>query len=205
MKKSVILMIIAALFIALIASSMVIAAQGEKAACGKGMKGMGSKMAAELNLTDNQKAQIKAIIGQYQPQFKAIRESNATPDEKRASMKELRTEMKAKINAVLTPEQQAKAKQLWQEHKGMRGKGMQAFKALNLTDAQKAQIKSIRDGSRSQIQAIKQNTNLSDADKKAQIQAIRKSTREQVMSVLTPEQRAKLQEMRAGSGCKCQK
>ena len=63
---------------------------------------------------------------------------------------------------------------------------------LNLTDAQKAQLKPILQSARQQAKAIKDNTALSDADRKSQLKDLRKSTRSQVLPVLTPAQRAQL-------------
>ncbi len=76
---------------------------------------------------------------------------------------------------------------------------------LNLTDAQKAQMKQIRDTTRQKIDAVltpeqrqlrdtarqnrqRPNLNLS-ADQKAQIKAIRDQARSQMDALLTPEQR----------------
>ncbi|MGI4788672.1 MAG: Spy/CpxP family protein refolding chaperone [Janthinobacterium lividum] len=67
---------------------------------------------------------------------------------------------------------------------------------LNLTDAQKAQMKPILMSARQQSKAIKDNTALSDADRKAQLKDLRKSTRTQMMAVLTPAQRAQLKAIR---------
>lgn len=77
---------------------------------------------------------------------------------------------------------------------------------LNLTDAQKAQMKQIRDTIRQKIDAIltpeqrqlrdtarqnrqRPNLNLSDAQK-AQIKSIREDAKRQMDAILTPEQRA---------------
>ncbi|MDB9510878.1 hypothetical protein PN499_06765 [Kamptonema animale CS-326] len=84
---------------------------------------------------------------------------------------------------------------------------------LNLTDAQKAQMKQIRESSRQQMDAIftpeqkeqlrtarqqrqKPNLNLSEAQK-AQLKAIRENTKSQMDAIMTAEQKQKLQEMRS--------
>ena len=84
---------------------------------------------------------------------------------------------------------------------------------LNLTDAQKAQMKQIQESSRQQIDAIltteqkeqirtarqqrqKPNLNLSE-DQKAKLKAIQENSKSQMDAILTPEQKQKLQEMRA--------
>lgn len=94
-------------------------------------------------------------------------------------------------------------------HAGGRGMG---FKELNLTDAQKAQMKQIHDSTRQQIDAIltsdqkeqmrlakqqrqRPNLNLS-ADQKAKIKQIRQNAKSQMDALLTAEQKQKLQELR---------
>jgi periplasmic protein CpxP/Spy len=93
-----------------------------------------------------------------------------------------------------------------------------AFKELNLTDAQKQQFKTIRQNTRQQIQSVltdEQRTKLESAgqsgqssDRKAvmkslnltdtqkqQMRDIRKKSREQMLAILTPEQRSKFEQM----------
>ncbi|MEB3338767.1 MAG: Spy/CpxP family protein refolding chaperone [Leptolyngbyaceae bacterium] len=83
---------------------------------------------------------------------------------------------------------------------------------LNLTDAQKAQMKQIREASRQKMDAVltpaqkeqlqvakqnkqKPNLNLSD-EQKASIKAIRQESKRQMEAILTPEQIQKLQASR---------
>jgi len=100
--------------------------------------------------------------------------------------------------------------------RGPRGGGpegmLREFRDLNLTDAQKAQIKSILDANKpdqatmDQMKALREarqnGTALTD-DQKAQFKALRqqqtekmRSVHEQVMNVLTPEQKAQLEQKR---------
>ena len=69
-------------------------------------------------------------------------------------------------------------------------------KRLNLTDEQKQQMKQISQTFRQQAQAIRNDTSLSDADKKQKLQDLRKQTMEQHMGVLTPEQQQELKKLR---------
>ena len=74
---------------------------------------------------------------------------------------------------------------------------------LNLTDAQKAQMKPILMNNRQQMRAIQADTTLTPDAKMAKMKALRKSTRQQTMAVLTPDQRAKLKSIRqAGRAAK---
>ncbi len=92
-----------------------------------------------------------------------------------------------------------------------------AFKQLNLTDAQKQQLKTIHENAKQQVEGVltdDQRAKLADAiqsgnkkgamrslnltaDQKQKIRDINKSVKEQSLAVLTPEQRNQLQQMRA--------
>src|SRR5258708_37387875 len=85
------------------------------------------KMLTEkLNLTDDQQAKLKPILEDESKQMKAVHDDTSlAPADRRAKMKELHEASTDKINAVLTPDQQAKWKQMKQEkmekHKQMKG------------------------------------------------------------------------------------
>jgi Spy/CpxP family protein refolding chaperone len=59
---------------------------------------------------------------------------------------------------------------------------------LNLTDEQKAQIKTIREDGKAQIAALGKDASLSDEAKQQKLKVIRKNIRRQVWGVMTPEQ-----------------
>ena len=67
---------------------------------------------------------------------------------------------------------------------------------LGLTDDQKAQIKPILQGERQQIKTIRADTTLTPAQKQAKIKDIRNANRQQIMGILTPDQKAKLAALR---------
>ncbi len=60
--------------------------------------------------------------------------------------------------------------------------------ALNLTDDQKAQIKTIREDGKQQIAATAKDASLSEEAKQQKLKVIRKDIRRQVWGVMTPEQ-----------------
>jgi len=81
-------------------------------------------LSEKLNLTDDQKAKLRPILQDQMQQMKAVREdSSLSEEQKRAKMKPIHESLHDQINGVLTPEQQAKFKQMRQEqmqkHKGM--------------------------------------------------------------------------------------
>ena len=82
-------------------------------------------LSEKLNLTDDQKAKLKPILQDQLQQMKTVREDTSLSEEqKQAKMKSIHESLHNQINAVLTPEQQAKFKQMMQEHmenhKGMK-------------------------------------------------------------------------------------
>lgn len=78
--------------------------------------------------------------------------------------------------------------------RGMRGR-MDIAKALNLTDAQKAQVQPILDAQRDKMRAVFQDDSLSQDDKRAKMKQIRDDTTAQLKPILTPEQFATWQKM----------
>jgi periplasmic protein CpxP/Spy len=81
-------------------------------------------LSEKLNLTDGQKAKLKPILQDQIQQMKTVREdSSLSEEQKRAKMKSIHESLHDQINALLTPEQQVKFKQMRQEqmqkHKGM--------------------------------------------------------------------------------------
>ena len=74
---------------------------------------LGGRIARELNLTDNQKALLKPILQAARQQFKAIRtDSTLTPDQKKQKLTALKAQVRAEVNQVLTPAQQAECQTL---------------------------------------------------------------------------------------------
>lgn len=76
-----------------------------------GMKRMQAMMEG-LNLTADQKKKIEGIVDEAKAEMKKIRDENkGDAKAARPKMRELNQGMMKKINAVLTPEQQAKLKE----------------------------------------------------------------------------------------------
>jgi periplasmic protein CpxP/Spy len=75
-------------------------------------------------------------------------------------------------------------------------RGAKFAKELNLTPEQQTELKQIRQSSREQFKAIKNDSSLTADQKKAKLKELRQSTNEQMMSKLNPDQQAKFKEMR---------
>ena len=70
----------------------------------------------KLNLTDEQRTKLKPILQDQAQQVKAVHDDTSLSQEQKSSkMKALHASFRDQINAVLTPEQQAKFKEMRHE------------------------------------------------------------------------------------------
>jgi Spy/CpxP family protein refolding chaperone len=70
-------------------------------------------MMNQLNLSPGQKAQMKTLHQDMKQQRESImNDQSLTPDQKKQKMKEFRKSQSEKVNAILTPDQQQKMKEL---------------------------------------------------------------------------------------------
>ena len=76
------------------------------------------------------------------------------------------------------------------------GKLKKLSNELELTDAQKAQLRPILMGAHQQAEAIKGDTTLTPEARKTKMRELGRSTRQQMQAILTPEQREKLKAIR---------
>ena len=65
------------------------------------------------------------------------------------------------------------------------------MKELNLTQEQKAEFKSMHEASKSKMESIRNNSSLTEEQKKSQLAEIRKEQHEKMQRFLTPEQQTK--------------
>lgn len=71
-----------------------------------------------LNLTQQQKDQLKPIFQSSRQQMQALRsDTSLTPDQRREKMKEIRQNQQAQLNSILTPEQQQQLQQMHQHRR----------------------------------------------------------------------------------------
>lgn len=81
------------------------------------------KMMSDLNLSADQKSQMKEIQQSNKQQREAVKnDASLTPNQKRMKMKELQKSQSDKVNSILTPDQQAKRKTNIKQMKANRGK-----------------------------------------------------------------------------------
>lgn len=150
----------------------------------------GFTLPQELNLTADQQQKVESVNTDFKAKMIELRsKSDLSREDRRSKMKELRREHRDAINNILTPEQQTKLKELQSQREkemSMRSKkhGKQmnkqgnSMKDLNLTDKQKQEIKTINE------------------DYRAKTKELAQKHRETLNSIYTPEQQAKLKDMR---------
>lgn len=81
--------------------------------------------------------------------------------------------------------------------RGRHGQGMAWLaKKLNLTDDQKKQFQEIRQDSMKQAKAVGADNSLSDEQKREKMKELRKQQHQKMFSVLTPEQKDQLKQLR---------
>lgn len=168
----------------------------------------------DLGLSADQQAKLKALREESRVQMKAIQnDKNLTQQEKNTKIEALRTAQQSKREAILTPEQKAQLNSRTKEMQSNRGKGRDAtnvegqpmgqrmgrgtargsrgqnnWKALNLTDPQKAEMQVLREEGQSQLKAIREDKNLSPQEKKAKIEELQATQTVKRNAILTPEQ-----------------
>ncbi len=87
---------------------------------GRGM----DRMAKQLNLTDQQKDQIKSLRDEtHQQVVAACQDKSLSQQQKADKVRDIRKSQHEKMMAVLTPEQQEKFKQMRQERRGRHHRG----------------------------------------------------------------------------------
>lgn len=75
-------------------------------------------LSEKLNLTEDQKAKLRPILEEQDQQLKAIHDDTSlSPEQVSAKKKAIHESFHEQINAVLTPEQQVKFKEM--KHEGM--------------------------------------------------------------------------------------
>lgn len=179
-------------------------------------RGQGKGAMQGLNLTADQKAQLKSIREAEKKEMDALKAGGAvTPEQRKA----LRQKYRSQLDAVLTPEQREQMKNSMKTHRmDSTGKGGRSFERkgdrfgkatsflnqdLNLTADQQTKLKSYADDFRAKAEDLRGNASLTDDQRKEQMRSLAKQYMEQSKAVLTPEQVQKLKDgygKRKGNG-----
>jgi len=152
--------------------------------------------ARELNLTDAQKEKLQMLIrGQMEKLRELRQDTNLSQTEKAEKFKAIREDILAEAKKVLTPEQFEK----WQAKQGQVAGGtggplarlQGAIKDLNLTEAQKEQLKPIYEEQVEKLRDLQQDTSLSIPEKLEKLKAMNKEIAPKLKKVMDAEQYAK--------------
>jgi len=166
-----------------------------------GMRHERGMMAKQLNFSDDQKKQAKAIGEDFRKQMQDLnKKENITVKQQRDQKEALVKAKKAKMDALLTPEQKTKLAQLKADHKQKAeeryAKHLDKMKtSLGLSDDQVAQLKTQRQAIHDQFKAIKENENLSRTERKDKLMALRSEAKEQNKKIFTEDQLKKMEDM----------
>ena len=152
--------------------------------------------AKELNLTDEQKEKLQAVLREQFGKLRDLRQDTSlSQQEKKEKFKAIRDEITAEARKVLTPEQFEKWKQK-QALLGGQGGGpfaalQGAIKDLNLTDEQKAQLKPLYEEQMGKLRGLQQDSSLSGPEKLEKLKAIHSEIAPKMKKVLDAEQYGK--------------
>lgn len=194
--------------VALLVLTVSVNAQQKGVKKGKHHKHGHEMMARQLNFSEEQKKQAKAINEDARKKMQELNKNESiTVKEQRDRKAAIQKERKAKIDGLLTSEQKAKQAQLKADRMVKReaayARHLDKMKvALNLTDDQVAKLKSQRATNRSRAEKIKNNESLSREQKKEQMMALKAEAKAQHNKILTAEQLKKKEEMKKAHGNK---
>ena len=151
----------------------------------------------QLDLTENQQAQVRAIMETARDRRREIARAGRS-DATRAQLRALRQETRTLIEDVLTPAQKRKAAELRAAHRAERleRKMSRMTERLSLSESQTQRVRSIFEAAQTRRQALRAS-NTAHEQKRAQMQALREQTLQRVRAVLSAEQQAQFDELQS--------
>ena len=156
----------------------------------------------KLNLTDDQKKQMKAANDDYRKQLTALQGNNSiTLGEYKKQLATLQKSHKEQVGNIFTAEQKKMMADRREDGKKrmqkMSSAGIDRMKqSLNLSDDQVTKIKAQREELHTKMTAIRTNSNLLPEEKKAQMKQLFAQQKDNLKSVLTADQLSKFESMR---------
>lgn len=164
---------------------------------------------AQLNLTDNQKTEMKAINDDFKQQMTELKKSEdkITVTEWKSKMATIRKDHRDKVEKVLTDDQKASLKKMHKDrgnrfHQHGKNRMDRMKKELNLTDDQSAALQKSFGESMQKMKAVHDDKSLTEDQKKAQFKSLHEQQQASMKSILTPDQWNKFQEMKKNHGHK---
>lgn len=157
----------------------------------------------QLNLTDEQKTEVKSINEDFKQQMTDLKKSEdkITVTEWKSKMATIRKDHHEKMQKVLTDEQKASLKKMKHERRGnMEKHGARRLehmkKELNLTDDQVTAIKKNHEDMGQKYKALREDKNLTEDQKKVELKKFKEQQHESLKSILTEEQLQKLDQQK---------
>jgi Spy/CpxP family protein refolding chaperone len=157
--------------------------------------------AKQLNLTEDQKKQLKDINADAKKQMAELKKNdNMTVKDFNSRKEAIKKQQHDKMLALLTPDQKAQMEKMKQDRMA-KGKersqhGLEKMKTqLNLTDDQVSKLKASHDSFTAKAQEIRNNSSLTSDQKKEQFKELAKQQKEETKSILTKDQLQKMQEL----------
>jgi Spy/CpxP family protein refolding chaperone len=152
--------------------------------------------ARELNLTSEQTAKLQSIVRERTQKLRALRQDDSlSPEEKRQKLVAARAEIVSEVKKVLTPEQFEKWKARQGQTPGRTARPLarlqEAINDLNLTDAQKEQLKPLYQEQMEKLRDLYQDTTLSMAEKLDKLKSIHQEAAPKLRKVFNADQYAK--------------
>jgi Spy/CpxP family protein refolding chaperone len=184
---------------------------------GPGGPGMGSmgllfllrseKVQKELQLTDNQKTKLEDADGEFREQMRDLFPSlqDLSDEERRTKMNEFQEKVEKKLGEILEPKQLERLDQIQLQVQGpMALTTPKVSKALEITDEQKEKIQSKLEEMQTKMgELFGSLRDLSPEERREKMpemrdkmQQISKETGDQMLVLLTPEQRDKFDKMK---------
>jgi DNA polymerase/3'-5' exonuclease PolX len=161
------------------------------------------RLAERLNLTEQQKSTVQSYLEDQRSQMQVLRNDTALTREQRAQRaREITQQTRDKVQSILTVEQRQRAEDLRdQARQRFQERASEQFdrtaRLLDLTPEQKDQMQSYLEGQRTQLQTLRDNTALTQEQRRQQARAIGEQTRSNIRSLLNPPQQQKLDDLRA--------
>lgn len=158
----------------------------------------------QLNLTDQQKTEMKTINEDFKQQMTDLKKSEdkITVTEWKSKMATIRKDHHEKVQKVLTDEQKASLKKMMHDRRtdmrkhGGRRNLEHMKKELNLTDDQVTALKKNHEDMAQKFKAIREDKNLTEDQKKAELKQFKTQQHESLKSILSAEQLQKLEQQK---------
>jgi Spy/CpxP family protein refolding chaperone len=146
----------------------------------------------ELKLTEEQIKKVQETQTKQRESFQGLQQ--LSQDERREKFQALAKDNEKVVKDILKPDQVKRLKQISLQQRGLQAvNDPEVATALNLTEEQKAKVKSMQEENRTAARDLRQGGNRDEA--RTKLQEMRKANEEKIQTLLTSEQKAKWKEL----------